>query len=238
MQSSILSTNISVFYALDLIALVYLLISTIVCAKKGFVRCLFGFITSVLAIVLAFVYADELLEASKGLWGLGDKLETGIVKKLSGLKGFNVDVSAAGLEASLKDVNLPQFIVDSIVKEFGHTELEVGMTVAMLAGAKIASLIVLLLCGVVLFFGIKIIGKILGLILGKAVNKIPLIGGLNRLLGALVGALKAFVIVCLILSVLSLIPSAGVTSFMDKTFVLGKLFHSNPLGKLLSLISI
>ena len=58
---------------------------------------------------------------------------------------------------------------------------------------------------------------------------------LNGILGFVVGALKALIVICAVLALLSLIPSDGLVSFFDKTIVLKYLFNENPLTKLLGL---
>lgn len=225
-------------YIVDIVALVALVIFALKDARKGFVGCLFGFLTTLIAFILAIVLADDFIGWTGNFFGLQPKLESGIVNKLSSIKGFDIDVSVSGLKTALEGVNLPSFIADAIVSEFGDSTIPAGTTVAMLAGGKIASILVTLISGVVVFFATKLLLGLLARILNKVVSSIPLVGGVNTLLGAAVGFLKAFLLICTVLSLLSLIPSEGITNFFSKTLFVGKLMQNNPLGYILSWITV
>lgn len=225
-------------YILDAIVVIALIIFALKDARKGFVGCLLGFATTLLALVIAFTLADEFVGWTGNFFGLAPKLEKGIINKLSSIKAFALDVSNEGLKETLAGTNLPSFIADAIVAEVGDSTIPAGTTIAMLAGAKIAEILIVFLAGVVLFFVSKLVLKLIAKILNGVVNSIPLVGGVNRLLGAAVGAIKCFLIVCTILSVLSFIPSAGVSAFMDKTLFVGALYKNNPLGYILSWIGL
>ena len=223
-------------YIVDAVVVIALIIFALKDARKGLIGCLLGFATTIIAFILAVTLADEFIGWTGNFFGLAPKLEKGIIDKLSGIKGFSLDVSTGGLKAALESVNLPSFIADAVVKEVGDSTIPQGTTIAMLAGAKISDILMVFLAGVVLFFLSKLVLKLVAKILNGIVSSIPLVGGINTLLGAAVGVIKCFLIVCTLLSVLSLMPSAGITAFFDKTLFVGALYKNNPLGYILSWI--
>ena len=66
-----------IHYALDGVVLLLILIFAAKAAKKGFVKCFFKFISTIIAIVVAFLFMNAVLEWTNGLFGLQD-----IIKEL------------------------------------------------------------------------------------------------------------------------------------------------------------
>ena len=224
------------YYIVDIVVVAILIVFTILAARKGFINCMLGFIVTSIAILVAVIFADNLVEASGGIFGLEKGMSNWLVEVLSKNELFNRDVSAPGLTKSLQDANVPGFIADAIVKEFGNSSLPEGTTLASLVGPKVSSFICLLMCGALLFLFVKLLGFFVGKILKKKVQSISLMGKLNVLFGALIGFIEGFLIVCSILSILSIFVTSGVTAFFDQTLFVGKWFHNNPLGQILGLI--
>lgn len=224
------------YYIVDIVVVAILIVFTILAAKKGFINCILGFIVTTLAILLAVIFADNLVEVSGGIFGLERGMGDWLIEVLSKNDLFKIDVSNAGLTESLKEANVPGFIADAIVKEFGHADIPTGTTVASLVGPKVSSFICLLMCGALLFLFVKLIGYFVGKALNKKVKSISLMGKLNVLFGALIGFIEGFLIVCTVLSFLSIFVTSGVTAFFDQTLFVGRWFHSNPLGQILGLI--
>ncbi len=221
-------------YIFDGLAAIVLLIFTLGGAKKGFVRSLFGFLTTIIAIVVAFSLADQFADLTGGLFGLEGVLEKSISNKLEDVAGFNIDISANGIKDALKGVSVPSFIADALVDEFASKSVKPGTTLAMVTGGKIASFAIGLIAGVVLFFLCKLILNILKNVLHSIISLIPIVGAINALLGAVLGFIKGGLFVCLILAILSVFSSAGITELMDQTLFVGGLFHDNPLSHILA----
>ncbi len=218
----------------DIVVIVLVLIFTVGGAKKGFVAFLFGLVTTILAFILAMTLADNLVAWTNGLFGLEGKLDGALTKKLSSFKGFSVDISVTGIKEAIKGVSLPDFIADSIVAEVGVEGVAQGTTLAMLAGEKIASIIATFLAGALVFFLAKILLGLVCRILSGVVSRIPLIGGVNRLLGAVAGFVKGGLIVCGALAILSFFSSTSIAAFFDKTLFVGALYNSNPILSIIS----
>ncbi len=219
----------------DVAVIAVVFIFSIGAAKKGFVNCLFSLIATLAAIILAFILAKPLLGWTDGLFGLQSTLQGSCIDALSKITGFDIDVSSAGIEAALTQVNLPAFLID-VVKDVGNSEVPIGTTLAMIVGETAGDLIATLISWIVLFLTTKLLLKILQKILSSIVEKIPVVGALNHLLGAAVGLLQGFLIVCGVVALITLIPIDGVSTFLSECTVLGWLYNNNPLYTILGWI--
>ena len=70
-------------YFLDVIVLVVIAIYAISCTKKGFVNCLFGFVSTIASFALAFLFSNTLLEGTNGLFGLAESVGIYVASALS-----------------------------------------------------------------------------------------------------------------------------------------------------------
>jgi uncharacterized membrane protein required for colicin V production len=215
-------------YAVDGLAIAVVVVFALTSLKKGFVRCLFGFVSGFLAIVFALLFMRSVIEWTDGLFGLQQAMEEGLIKAFSKMDAFSIDVSNAGLESAL-DGKVPAFLQGIIIDNVGDSTLAPGTTIAMLMGSAVAKLGATLIAFIVLFLMIKFLLKLLSRVLSSVVEKIPLVGSLNSLLGFAVGILEGFLIVCVAVAVLSLIPSESMTAFFDECIFIKWLYNANPL---------
>lgn len=225
-------------YAADGVALVVILVFAIVAAKKGFVECFFGFISTVLAIIVAFLFMNALMSATNGLFGLQGVLQNSLIGAFGKIKGFETDISASGLEAALADKNLPQFVIDIIMKNVTVADVPAGTTLAMVVGETVGTIAATFIAWLAIFLGAKLVLKLVEKIFTSIVENVPLIGSLNSLLGFVVGALQGLLIVSGVIAVLALIPSEGITTFFNECAFVGYLYNQNPINTILAWISI
>ena len=76
-------------YAVDAIAIVCIFLFAISNAKKGFVECFFGFISTILAVIVAFLFMKGVLSWTGGLFGLQGVIENAAVNALNKVVGFD-----------------------------------------------------------------------------------------------------------------------------------------------------
>lgn len=221
-------------YVADIIVLIFILCFTIVCAKRGFIECFFGFISTAVAFFAAVMLAKTVLELTGGLFGLRGLLDKNLTQWFGKFDGFTADISESGAEAALQDKNLPAIIARLVLKNTGSAELPAGTTLAMLLGSNSARLICLLVCGIVLFVLCKLVLSLLRKTLNAIADKISLLDAVNSLLGAIVGLAQGLLIVCLIIAILTLFPSQAITNYFANTLFVGALYNYNPLVTVLS----
>jgi uncharacterized membrane protein required for colicin V production len=163
-------------YLLDALVVVILLIYTVSCAKKGFVECLFGLLSTIVSFALAYMFSNTVLEMTDGLFGIANEI-----------------------------------------------------------GLMAASTLSWLLIFLVVKFVIRIIKKIVTAVL----DKIPLVGSLNHLLGLVLGIAQGLLIVWTFLAVISFLSTSSpeliikILQPMEDTILAKELYQNNPIAELL-----
>lgn len=214
----------------DIVFFLLIFIFAIVDAHKGFISCFFSIVSTIVAVLVALFFASGFLSLTGGLFGLQGVIGGGIGNALSGVEAFNIDISTGNIQAVVAAAPLPQFIKDAILAvATAGGEVPAGTTLAMQAGNVIAQFIVTLVCAVVLFFLVKLIMFLLKGLFENLVEKMEGLRKLNRILGMVVGILTALGITCLVLAILGLFPSEGLTAFFNDTILLSGLYHHNPI---------
>ena len=216
-------------YIIDILAVVVILGVAIVSAKRGFVDCLFGFISTIVAMLLAFLLLKPFLGWTNGLFGLQGALEKGCTDALAKIKGFSMDISNQGISEALAGKNLPQFLIDAIVSSIGNESIPAGTTIAMLAGDALGGFIIGLIAWAVLFFLFKLILTLVKTLVSSVVENLPIVSSVNTLLGFVLGLLQGLLVVSGIVAVISILPLAGANFFSDCVFV-GWLYNHNPIN--------
>lgn len=226
-----LATTFNIEYIADIVFILVLLIWGIVDGKKGFVSCFFSFITLIVSVLAVLFLSAPILKLTNGLFGLEGVMQTGLGDWISTIKPFNLDISMDGWMAKMEEMALPGFLEDAVLAEIENYagDIPAGTMLGQYVGQVIGTFIATILCAIVIFFLVKLIMLLLRGVLNKIVNSCKFIQKINLLGGIFAGAFKAFAIVCIILSIVSLIPAPEISGFFDKTMILGNLYHNNPL---------
>ena len=222
--------------AVDILAVIVILGFAIVSAKRGFVECFFGFISTIVAVLVAFFLMKSVVEWTNGLFGLQKVLQNGCITALGKINGFNVDVSNEGLAALLEEKNLPAFLAKFVVESVGDADIPVGTTLAQVVGAPLGNFATSLIAWLAVFLLAKLLLSILKRIFSSIVRNIPLVGGVNTLLGFAVGALQGLLILSGVLAVLAMLPIENVITFFNECAFVGWLYNHNPINVILGWI--
>ena len=223
-------------YIADIVFLLMLIVFMFVDARKGFITVFFSFVSSVVAVVLALLFAAKLQESTGGLFGLEGLCGGWIGDGLSKISPFNIDISSEGIEAQIATLALPEFIKTAVREEITAVTPEVaaGTLLGEYVGGILAQYLVLLLCGLALFFAVKIVMLILRKLLTNIAESVFLFRKINRLGGMLVGLLKGLAITCGILAIVALIPNDALHAFFNETMILKAFYNSNPIHLILA----
>ncbi len=161
-------------YLLDGLVIVVLLIHIISCTKKGFIECLFGLISTIVAFAVAYLFSNTLLELTDGFFGVAE---------------------------------------------------EVGLMVASA------------LSWLLIFLVVKLVIRFIKKIVTAIVEKIPLVGSLNHLLGFVVGVAEGLLIIWTIFAVMEFVSTSSpemmikILEPMKDTFLAKELYANNPLAE-------
>lgn len=217
----------------DCIVLGIMLIFVIVGLCTGFVRSVVKILSGILSLVLAFVLCKTLANVLASTFGLDEKLTTLFTGWL------NVDPSVSGVDAitaQLQSMNLPQYITDLIVNALQSAGVSAATTFNETVPPLLAKIALVVGSFIILWILFKIIFLIIKGML-KFVDKIPIIRGINKLLGAVFGFLKGAVLILTALMLVSVFASAMPTAVMDeidKSTVTKYCYENNIEGEIIS----
>lgn len=231
-----LAVELKTAYIADLVFIIFTVIFMLVNARKGLINVFFSFVSSVLAVLIAVLFAARLQSLSGGLFGFEGTLEGWIGNALSKISPFDMDISAEGIEAQIAALALPEFIKEAVLAEIVAITPEVaaGTLLGQYVGSVLSQYLVLFICGAALFFGVKLIMLLLRKLLTAMAESISFFRKINRIGGLLIGGVAAVAIVCVILAVAALIPNDALHAFFEDTIILRELYHNNPVHALLS----
>lgn len=204
-------------YAVDIVIAIVMLIFVIRGAKKGFITCLFGFISTIVALVIAFSCATLAVDMTGGLFGLEATWQASFTASFSNIEGFNIPVDAdADLTALLLEGNISRILVNLIADKY--VSIPDGHTLGMMAGETVAHFAAALVAGIALFFILKIVFAILKKLF-NFIAKGGILGFFNKILGAVVGFIEAVLLVSIVVAVLSLFSPDLVNSSIIMSFI-------------------
>lgn len=234
MNLSALCAGGPVGYILDAVILVGLIVYMIICGKRGFVKMIFQFASGIVALILAISLA-KVVVSTTGMFGLLGALTDKFAGVFAKSPGFNEELAGQDLKALLETKDMVAIIATMIVKKYAGVEFTQGETLATLAGSTVAELLCTLIAGVVLFFVLKIVFKLLSKVLTAIFDKIKLLGKVNSILGIVLGFLEGVFVISVVISILTLIPSAAITNFFQSSIILRFLYNRNPIVWMLGL---
>lgn len=215
------------YLIVDAIAVIFLLGYIIVCAKKGFVSCFFGLISTMVALIVALSLAKPVLNLTGGLFGLHGKLETTFIGTFEKVEAFNTGISPGSLEIALEEQNMPGILINLVVKWVNTSEIPEGTTLAMVLGQVTGKALSLLITAAALFILCKLIFLILKSVLNGIIENISLLGAVNGVLGAAIGLLQGALTVCTIIAFITLLPIKGLDEFISNCVVVKFLYEKN-----------
>ena len=204
--------NLVLGILLDVILVAILFICIKSGSKNGFAKTIVGFLGIFIALILSIILANPLakLTYDKAIEKPVESAITSILEKeAEEISNSVADKNAIGVKIEEELEKLPSFIrkaigFDKHAEEFHnlvspenfHAEEiaeDVCTTYVKPAATSVLTVIIFVILFVILALVLKIVASSL-----KLVNKIPLLGGLNSLLGGVAGFLKGFIIVLII----------------------------------------
>ncbi len=234
-------------YVIDIALIVVAVIVVSLSAKKGFLSSLLESLSLVISAAVSyfitpsvsefiyqkFVYnsvksklSEAILSISSGQ-SLGDKI-TELISSLpeSALRlaqSAGVDVNGLATSVSQSSVGTNEALVNTVTDNIAYNILIVAIEAIVF---------------LVLFVLLSIVIKLISKLLTKIIKKLRLMGSVNKLLGAVLGVLKAAVIVLVICTVMFFIAGAtdngDLTSAIEASKIYAFVSANNPIISFLS----
>lgn len=220
-------------YIADIVVAVVLLIFVLSCAKKGFITCLFGFLSTIVALFAAFTLASVFVNMTGGLFGLEQTLTTSFVNSFSQIEGFAIEIDpSADLTQLLMEGNMSQILVNYIGENYA---LQAGDTLGKIVGETVAQFATKLIGGIALFFVLKIVFGLLKKIF-NFIAKDGFLGFFNKLLGAAIGLIEGVLFVSIAAAILSMFPVTS--AWLANSLILKVIDQINPIMWLITLFMV
>lgn len=216
----------------DLVAIAVILVMAIISSVKGFMKCLIGFIGTVMSVVLALVFCKAVSSFFQNQFGWLSSLSEFFCERFSTLSAFNVPIEDA---TDLTNMNVPAFIVSVIIEAFSSSPIPEGTTAAQLIAPVLAQYLLNIVSFIIIFLLIKLVCFFLNKTLGEVFRTIPIVRSVNGVLGFAVGAIEAILLICTILYVISFIPADGLNEFIASTTIVQFFYKNNISGLLFKL---
>ena len=183
--------------------------------KKGLVGVVVGFASLILSIVLAFGFQGIVSNAIYDS-GLGVKVK---------------DVAQENMQKMIDDgESIDNSFYGSIISNVATTD-DIGK-----AAEAVSRFVMKVLSFIAIFFIVRIICYILQMILNVVFN-LPILSSINGIGGTAVGVISVLIKVWIVLAIISFISPLpafeGLTSYIDKTFLVKLLYNNNMLVALI-----
>jgi len=173
---------------LDIILIVIIAAFVLIGYKRGLIRTVYNLLAFVASIFLTRLLYPYVSKALYDFTGIYESIKSGVAGNIGD------KVQDAG-EGTIKTLGLPDFMNNALENNFTGFKGEVTDYLSgSLAGIAL-NIIALLLVFVLIFVGIRVIGKVLDI-----VAKLPVINLFNKTAGAAAGALQGVLVVWLILA--------------------------------------
>lgn len=175
----------------DILILLILILATYLGYKKGFLRTLSGVIAILLSFVLALnfsTYVEEFIKSTPVYESIYENIENNVNPSNSEDEEYNV-----------AKLNMPSTMLKKIEKNIDNKKNEAVNTVV----EKVSNAAVKIISILLIFIAVRLILWILLSGFG-IIKKLPLIGWFDKILGALFGFLRGFLVVYLLLAVVTM----------------------------------
>lgn len=186
----------------DIAFLVILAIFLIVGLCKGFVKQIFGALSSVIALVAAYFLCAYLVKFLEQQFGLLTKLAEAIGSQIGTTGVAGEPASKEAIEKAVSEFGLPAFIADYAKAQLGT---DTSLKIYQLFGNILGNLVLSAGCFIVLYIVFRLVLVLLCKLL-QSVVKAPGLNALDRVLGMLLSLVKGVLVLYVIIFVVDVIP--------------------------------
>ncbi len=194
----------------DLVCLALILAFVITGLIRGFFKRVFKIAVTIGALLIAYFFCDNLVNLLEDQFQLLTKL----TDKIVGLDLFKIpaDVIKGSLSESIKaaveSMGLPQFIAEAAQSSAASLETSIGNSIEGITlhiSTVLSRYILIGASFVALHIVSKLILSVVAIILTKIIE-LPIINGVDKLLGAIMGLIKGFLVLTVVIYLISVIP--------------------------------
>lgn len=221
------------------------IISIIVGYVRGFLKIALSLGITIASILLVGAITPHISGWIQESTSIGEKVQSKLISMFEVPEGMSmeelstVEIPREQQISAIEGANLPKVIQDMLLENNNHEAYEaLGVTNFIdYIGAYITKLIADIIAFLVAWIAVTIIARVLMGIIG-IIGKIPVIGGVNKLAGAVVGAGIGLIIVWILFILVTLLYSTTVgqacMTDIAASQILTKLYDGNVLMKFIT----
>ena len=209
---------------LDLIILLFILLSTYLGYKKGLIGVAFKILSFIIAIIITLILFKPVSNYIIHNTEIDDNIKASIVEKLSGAK-----IEENGIIK--ESVELPKIVVDSINDSINDTIVQTKDSIINEVADNLTTSSINIIVMISLFIIIKIL-LIFAKVIFEAIAELPIIKQFNESGGIIYGILRAIIILYVIFALISFIlPMMNNNTIiaMINNSIIGKFMYNNNL---------
>lgn len=206
---------------IDVAIIAVLLIFSIIGFKKGLLKSVLSLFSWFVCILIAFFTAKYVAGWINGIYDFSGLIGNSISKSLNKTSEFfaqSINVyEASGKDALIKAIpNDINGLLQQLIKVvFTNTKVDMSSTdsIGLVVGSSLGHICMVIISGILVFIVLKIIVKLLSKLFDN-IERTKVLGGLNKILGLVLGLAKAAIIVIVLNCVLvglTLIPAVNKT---------------------------
>lgn len=224
-------------YIGDIILVLVLAISVGVGIKKGFLGLIVGLLSGIAVLILATLMcapAASLL-AGTGLSGALAGAYEGIIPDSELFTQPLAEVTSGKITEIVSGLNIPAILQETVVDAI-NTEIASIDGGEIVLGVVIIEALVKASLTAIAWISLVILLSIVFFILKRFVrvfNKIPIIGPINKLLGAVTSLVLTAIFVCVLMYLFVLLASVlpgPAVSYVENSILLGWIYDNNPIA--------
>lgn len=205
---------------IDVAIVLALVIVGIIGFKKGFLHTIISLFSWVVCLIIAFFTAKYVASWINGIYNFSNLIGNGITKSFAGMgevftQAINTFESKDALVAAATGAS-SNGLLDQLIKVvFNNSSVDMTSTetVASFLGASLGHIIMVIISGILVFIVLKIVVALLTKLFDK-IAKTKVLGTLNKILGLILGVVKAgliIVVLNIVLVGLSMVPAVNKT---------------------------
>ena len=223
-------------FFIDLIALIVIVISAGIAYYKGFVKTFFGFISTIVAIILACILCKFVATQIKDLTEIDEWIITSIQSiefKEAENEEFSSDSSMieSGDSTLVSFIDtLPNYVTESL--DFEETKNNLKNSIAL----KISDTVINIISWLLIYVVVRVILLIITIIF-DGIMSIPFLKTINNLaglfLGAMMGIFRIYLTLAIIYFISNLIDITSLIIAIQSSMVVSHMYNSNLLISLI-----
>lgn len=219
-------------WVLDVVFFVLLILGTLLGTRRGFVGGLLKIATTWFALLFALMFCVSFANFLELCFHMTSGITTGISGALAGdaayAAGLPTDIAGAQIDDALAQMDIGAFQRWLISTSFASVEvIPAGTTPATLLASVLAKWISIVIAFVLLIVLLKFGAFLLSKGFNALKEWIAPLRIVDQALGAVLGLLKAFALIFIVLLLLNWLPFDGLHAFISDSTIVGGIFRSD-----------